>query len=155
MKHIFFFLLLGTLTIQAQTILEKDLLGKWNISYIEAMGCHIDIKTRQVTLSAELQQKVKETGKDAAEIKQALNDMVDGLGVGDIKVAFKPGSIIEWEEGGQTSRSGYLIYVDKEKTILLSEDMHTQFGVAFKGKYLELSDEKTDAGLLIMGLEKI
>lgn len=90
-KLLTLFLLLGTLAAQCQTITEKDLLGTWQNTYITMLGCTVDVKTGEVTLSDEVKKEAEESGKSIEQTKAVLATMIGQFPLTGAQFVFSPG----------------------------------------------------------------
>ena len=108
-------------TVQAQTITEKDLLGTWNVTFINLQGTTIDFKIGEVQLSDEAAAEIEAKGQDLEEAKKGIMTEIGPL-FNEMYVAFKPGLIMYLNAPGAQKNTPYTLKEVSGTTYIVRND---------------------------------
>jgi hypothetical protein len=153
-KLLTLFIMLAALAAQAQTILEKDLLGSWKPVYVEAIGCTVDLQTREVSLTDEVLQQFKDSGTDNEKmIKENMLIRMETMAK-DIYFSFIEGYKFDIFKNGVSKRGRYIITDNGDITIISSPDSDHSFGIKLiNGRLLLAFNENNQ--VITVGFKKI
>jgi len=133
-------------TVQAQTITEKDLLGTWNVTFINLKGTTIDFKTGEVKLSDEAAAEIEASGQDVEESRQGIIKEIEPI-FNEIFLDFKPGLVMDFNAPGEKKNTTYTLKPDGEATLIVRSD-GKELKITLKDGILNLSNPEADGTAL-------
>jgi len=127
--------LLISLASQAQTITEKSLLGEWRVLKIEIEGVLVNLDTGEVKAVD------PDVGADNLELIQGMMDNGGADEIKEIKLVFKPGSMVDLHDNKGIETASYTLENKANKQLLtLNIDEPSSLDASFEDGLLKLVD---------------
>jgi len=142
---------LFSLSIAAQSISEKDVLGSWKVVAITTPELSVDMQTLEVTLTPETIEWAKKKNKSTEALKK--DAVKNAMGYVNVTYTFNPkGIYIEKKADGKTRKAEYELTNSGGLNVVMlyypDEDVEDMYYVSYKIKQLYLEYDEAEVTLI-------
>ena len=148
MKVLTALVLLVAFQMSAQSLTEKDLLGKWQVSGMEASGMNVDYEKKEVKLTGEMAALISE--EDLENMKADLFSKMEAKSFYGLE--YTSGNIVSFVDGDNRKDSPYTLQQKDGKQFMEGGPIPGAAQISIAGDKLTLSYE---TGPIVMTFKKI